>query len=334
MPVRRLKNGRYVVELQQSGQRIYRRLHPTATRADGLALEAKVRRDIFTTAKLGIKPEVPLSAAIQLWLESVAVHQKDAHRAKLRSKAWAKFEEGRTLRDAPEVAQQALSEWSRPLATVASGNLPQPAGGKSAKLTAPGTINRRLALLKAVCKWSYQQGMIEQNLSGRIRMLREGPGREVYLTPTQIVHLASKAPTSVSKAAIMLLAYTGLRVAELLSLTKTAGTTVIVRAEHSKTGKPRSVPVAGPGRPFLRALPLGLSYWQLHSEFLVARKAAKLPHVRPHDLRHSFASMYLKANPGDLHGLSLLLGHASITTTMRYSHLSPQTLRSRVARLG
>jgi integrase len=333
MPVRRLKNGRYVVELQQSGQRIYRRLHPTATRADGLALEAKVRRDIFTTAKLGIKPEIPLSAAIQLWLESVAVHQKDAHRAKLRSKAWAKFEDGRTLRDAPEVAQQALSEWSKPVPMEASG-VRSAAGSRSAKQTASGTINRRLALLKALCKWSYQQGMIEENLSCRIRMLREAPGREVYLTPTQIIHLASKAPTPACKAAIMLLAYTGLRVAELLSLPTSRGTTVFVLAENSKTGKPRSVPVAGPGRPFLRALPLGLSYWQLHMEFLVARKAAKMPHVRPHDLRHSFASMYLKSNPGDLHGLSLLLGHASITTTMRYSHLSPQTLRSRVARLA
>lgn len=42
-----------------------------------------------------------------------------------------------------------------------------------------------------------------------------------------------------------------------------------------------------------------------------------------HDLRHTFASWFL-ADGGDIYELSRILGHASVKTTERYSHLSPE----------
>jgi integrase len=44
-------------------------------------------------------------------------------------------------------------------------------------------------------------------------------------------------------------------------------------------------------------------------------------HVRPHDLRHTYASRLLRAGL-PLEEVSKLLGHASVTTTMRYAHLA------------
>lgn len=46
-----------------------------------------------------------------------------------------------------------------------------------------------------------------------------------------------------------------------------------------------------------------------------------------HILRHTFASHYMMAR-GDILGLQRILGHSSITMTMRYAHLSPDHLES------
>jgi len=55
------------------------------------------------------------------------------------------------------------------------------------------------------------------------------------------------------------------------------------------------------------------------------REKAGLRHCRLHDLRHTFAS-YLANSGRSLLEIQTLLGHASPKVTLRYSHLSQQTL--------
>jgi integrase len=63
------------------------------------------------------------------------------------------------------------------------------------------------------------------------------------------------------------------------------------------------------------------------------RKAADLNDLRIHDLRHSFASF--AANAGEeLLTVSKLLGHSSIATTSRYSHLFGATKRNATEKVG
>ena len=52
----------------------------------------------------------------------------------------------------------------------------------------------------------------------------------------------------------------------------------------------------------------------------------------PHLLRHTFATHALKARP-NLRAVQELLGHSSVTTTQRYTHLDADDLRQQVAEM-
>jgi integrase len=301
---------RYCSEFQQGGIRVFRRMPHGVTKAQAEEWEVKRRRALFDTGPLGNRPELTLAAALQLWLENT--RRKNAKQAQGEARQWAGYLPSKLLREAPEVAEKAVSDWR-----------------KTAKAS---TINRRLAALKAAAKYAWKRGWIDSNVSGRITMLREPPGREVYLSAAQVRTLAASAPSEAGKAAIMLAAYTGLRSAELLALPKMPGRAVTLSIAAGKTGKPRIVPVPAPARPFLKFLPLGLTYWQWHSEFDAARKAAKMQHVRPHDLRHTCASLLINRDV-DLYTVGRILGHAGPMTTARYSHLADRTLRKAMAKL-
>ena len=54
--------------------------------------------------------------------------------------------------------------------------------------------------------------------------------------------------------------------------------------------------------------------------------------VRIHDLRHTFASRLVSSGV-PIFDVSKLLGHMSITMTMRYAHLSPNAFESAIIRL-
>jgi len=63
-----------------------------------------------------------------------------------------------------------------------------------------------------------------------------------------------------------------------------------------------------------------------------ACRAAGLREVTPHILRHSFASHLAMAGV-DMLTIARLMGHQSVTTTMRYSHLAKEGVRAATDRL-
>jgi integrase len=189
-------------------------------------------------------------------------------------------------------------------------------------------------LLKAVCKWAWRKNLIGENLSGRIVTLREPPGKDLWLTRAQVVTLASKAPTERSQSAIWLLAFTGLRASELLRQSSDARRSRVftISASDSKTRKARIVPVPRAVWTHLRVLPLECSYWQLRKEFLVARKAAKLPReVTMHTLRHTCATWLLRAGER-LSTVADMLGD-TVQTAKRYAHHEISQAHRAMARL-
>ncbi len=62
-------------------------------------------------------------------------------------------------------------------------------------------------------------------------------------------------------------------------------------------------------------------------------KIAGIEDFRPHDLRHTFAS-HLVVSGCDIRTVQRLMGHKTITMTMRYSRLSEMHLKNAVSKLG
>ena len=111
----------------------------------------------------------------------------------------------------------------------------------------------------------------------------------------------------------------------------------LVTFPRTKNGETRHVPMTDTVWAFFHARPRALEpsapglpvYGDPHSitqafDRLVAR--LKLTNLTFHDLRHDFASRLAMAGV-PLLTISTLLGHKSLTMTMRYAHLSPQHLR-------
>ncbi len=144
-------------------------------------------------------------------------------------------------------------------------------------------------------------------------------------------------------AILMLLYGCGLRIAEALALTRgaapeAAGMLRVV----GKGGKTRLVPVlpavAQAVRDYLAVCPADLAAGdplfvgargrvlnprQVQATMAKLRGALGLPeHATPHALRHSFAT-HLLAGGGDLRAIQELLGHASLSTTQRYTAMDP-----------
>jgi integrase len=67
----------------------------------------------------------------------------------------------------------------------------------------------------------------------------------------------------------------------------------------------------------------GRQFKQITKSFMASLKKAKIEDFTFHDLRHTFASHFVMRG-GSIKELQELLGHKSMTMTMRYAHLSQE----------
>jgi integrase len=111
---------------------------------------------------------------------------------------------------------------------------------------------------------------------------------------------------------------------------------------ETKTGKPRHVPLSQSAMEIVERLPrwddcpwlvpnpaTRKPFDNIKRAWDTARTLAGLPDLRVHDLRHAAASFMVNANV-DLFTVGRVLGHADHKSTMRYAHLSADTLRHAV----
>jgi len=225
---------------------------------------------------------------------------------------------------------------------------------------APTSLRRRAASIRGFYRFAFGEGLIGVDVAAHIDLPRQPRLLPETLTVADVEVLLEAAPDVRGRALLELLYAAGLRVSEALGLDRedlsTDGGFVRV---IGKGDKERLVPVGdialdwlarwlADERPALLALHhvdparggpvfLGDRGRRLARQqaFAIVRGSARragLPEsVSPHTLRHSFATHLLEGG-ADLRIVQELLGHASISTTQLYTHLTGERVREVYAR--
>lgn len=205
------------------------------------------------------------------------------------------------------------------------------------------TVNRNLAVLKRLFNLAVDWGLLDKNPLKKVSMYRiEERVMRVLSHEEEQKLLEAAAPHF--RALILVAINTGMRRGELLDLhwEQVDLLTGTITVGHSKSGRVRHLPLNKTARRALANIPephnghvfryRGSPIKDTKTAFLRAVKRAKIPACRFHDLRHTAATRLVLAGV-DLATVKELLGHASISTTMRYAHPSPPHKREAVARL-
>lgn len=229
----------------------------------------------------------------------------------------------------------------------------------AARGLAPTTAARRRACLRQFYRFVLEEGWRSDDPSRRLQAPRRGRPLPKVLSRSEVTRLIDAArgdgaPEGLRAACMVELVYAcGLRVSELVSLPLAAlarnPAFIIIRG---KGGKERLAPLNGAARTAT------LAYLDVRPGFLgrkdqanpwlfpsrgrerrltarrfaqildaAAREAGLAPEkVSPHVLRHAFAT-HLVEGGADLRTVQTLLGHADISTTQIYTHVSSERLR-------
>ena len=292
-------------------QKNRRRISTTArTREEAGQLEAKYRRDLFLS-RLGERPRRTIEEALLRWINNDVPHLKSRKQTESHTRALVGFVEGKALADLPDVWQ---------------------AYRQSRVDLSHSTRNRRGAILRRIGNLAHKWGWTDQPLGARIDLLPENPHRQIYLTPPEFKRLLRACAYRPAKDAMLIAAYTGLRLGEIMRLDPADVKRGTITVRPGKTGRARHVPAHDAIRSALRRLPIPCGWRWILRHFERGRAAAGMPHVRFHDLRHTNASWLIQTG-ADPVTVRDMLGHSSLAVTGRYSHLSTAHLRRAVRRL-
>lgn len=209
------------------------------------------------------------------------------------------------------------------------------------------TADHHPKLMRRIFSMAQEDGLIDKNPLARFALFNHDNNVEHYLSDEQLVRLMdvlrTDANRTVCNIAILLLG-TGCRLNEILTAKKSDidmdNRVLKIAAINAKGKRVRSVPLNDASLDIILKQmedtkgydylfinhQTGKPYTTVMKVWTRLRKKAGLPHLRLHDLRHSFAS-FLVNSGRTLYEVQQILGHSQPSISMRYSHLSTKTLQ-------
>lgn len=217
----------------------------------------------------------------------------------------------------------------------------------------PSSIARKLSALRGFGEFCRREGLLDDNAVALLRRPKIGRKLPVALPVEDVGAMIDKpqreGPIGARDRALLEVLYgAGLRVSEAVALelddlSWEGDRSLTVRVRHGKGGKQRLVPLGSRAAEALRSWlavrdqllrpksPVRALFLGSRGGPLVARVAREVVYRRcqetgartvvgPHGLRHSFATHLLQSGC-DLRSIQAMLGHASLSTTQRYTHL-------------
>ena len=220
---------------------------------------------------------------------------------------------------------------------------------------APSSVARKLSAIRGMYRFWKRRGIVDANPWIGVRGPKQPKRLPDFLPIDEMFVLLAapddKTPLGLRDRCILEMLYAGgLRVSELVSLDVGVIDTTVGQVRVTGKGrKERIVPIGSKAlaslarylevRPALLpkgAVPTALFLSRIGTRLTsrsvgrlidhAVTKIAMVRHVHPHALRHTFATHLLDGG-ADLRDIQELLGHARLSTTQRYTHVTLRRLQ-------
>ncbi len=227
--------------------------------------------------------------------------------------------------------------------------LSQPSGRTPTKLTAPATVNRELACLKAIFNKGIANDKAERSpfQGKKVKMLKENNNRDRILSPEEYARLLAHCPARI-KPIIKVAYQTAMRRGEILNLkwdrVDLKEGFIRLRPEDTKTTEGRLVPLNRELMEMFKAMPRGLPgvrvftyegkpVISIQKDFDEARHAAGLEDFTFHDLRHTAINNW-RLQGHDFFRITAVSGHKTMNVFKRYNTVSKNNSRLWWGKIG
>lgn len=199
-----------------------------------------------------------------------------------------------------------------------------------------GTANHIIKFIKQFLNYAVRRNYLSKNPIQSMALIKIDRLPPRFLSKSEINIVLDNAKGETLQPMIATAVYTGMRLGELLRLqpedidfTRKTVTVMI-----SKSKKFRVIPLHPELEKILRskgAIPF--DFTNNRRVFGRIKKKSKLPDIGWHTFRHTFASQLVMSGV-DIVTVSKLLGHADISTTQIYSHLSESHIKESIKKLN